>query len=231
MTPRLYASLPCLGLLTAVLSGCSGSSDAPARIDYRQIGFCNTYSTPNGVQTAKPDEVFIVYKIDVVDNTKRNADFTFLPGRLYVERATAKQEAGRGTNETPWVANPATGKTSWVAEPGEKQEWVARLASRRFVPKNTVFAQAMGIREATATVISRGVKTAINGYAMVAVAKPDENYPVDKISFSLNYDRQEGDGGSIPADPPIVLNNPSAAQTAWPHPDNCHDLALDRAAL
>jgi hypothetical protein len=65
---------------------------------------------------------------------------------------------------------------------------------------------------------------------MVAVAKPDEDHPVDHISFSLNYDPQEGDGGSIPADPPVVLNNTNAAQTSWPHPDNCQDLALYKLA-
>jgi hypothetical protein len=148
-----------------------------------------------------------------------NADFTFLPARLYVERATAKEGAERGTNKTPRVAKP-----------GEMQDWFARRASRRFVPNNTSFVQAMGVREATAAVISPRAKTAINGYSMVAVAKPDEDHPVDQISFSLNYDPQEGDGGSIPADPPVVLNNTNAAQTSWPHPDNCQDLALDKLA-
>jgi hypothetical protein len=215
MSLRLYQAMPCFGVLAAVLS----SSDAPVSVDYRQIGFCNTYTTPGGVRDSKPNEVFVVYKIDAVDNAKRNADFTFLPARLYVERATAEEGAERGTNKTPRVAKP-----------GEMQDWFARRASRRFVPNNTSFVQAMGVREATAAVISPRAKTAINGYSMVAVAKPDEDHPVDQISFSLNYDPQEGDGGSIPADPPVVLNNTNAAQTSWPHPDNCQDLALDKLA-
>ena len=88
-----YASLPCAGVLTALLQGCSGGFDPPASIDYRQIGFCNTYATPKGTQTARPNEVYIIYKIDTVDNTKRNTDFMFLPTRLWVERATVKQAA------------------------------------------------------------------------------------------------------------------------------------------
>jgi hypothetical protein len=151
MSARLYYSLPCFGLLTAVISGCTGSSGAPANIDYRQIGFCNTYTTAGGVQTAKPNEVFVVYKIDAIDNTKRNADFTFLPTRLYVERATVKQGAERETNKTPEVTKPATNKTPWVATLGETQDWFARLDSLRFVPNDTSFAQAMGVRAATAT--------------------------------------------------------------------------------
>ncbi len=173
MSFRLYQALPSLGVLAAVLSGCADNSTVPATIDYRQIGFCNTYTTPGGERAAKPNEVFVVYKIDAVDNTKRNADFTFLPTRLYVDRATAKQGAEEGTNKTPPVAKPAINKTPWVAKPGETQEWIARLDSRRFIPNDTSFAQAMGVRAATATVISPGAKTAINGYAVVAVVNPD----------------------------------------------------------
>lgn len=230
MCSRLYYSLPCLGLLTAVLSGCSGGSDAPVSIDYSQIGFCNTYATPSGVRASKPNEVFVVYKIDAVDNTKRNADFTFLPARLYVGRATVKQEAGQGMNTAPQVARSGTSKTPWVAESGNMKEWFSRLDSRRFVPNDTTFAQAMGVGAVTATVITRGAKTAINGYSVIAVAKPDTDRPAGQIAFSLNYDPQEGEGWALPADPPVVLNNTNTAQTSWPHPDNCQDLTFDRLA-
>ena len=230
MSSILYTSLPCFGVLTTVLSGCSGGFDPPVSIDYRQIGFCNSYAAPGGAQAVRPNEVFIVYKIDAVDNTKRNADFTFLPTRLWVERATAKERVEGGTNTTPPMAKPATDKSPWVANPGEAQDWVARRASRRFVPNDTNFAQAMGVRGAIATVISPGAKTAINGYSIVTVTKPDGDHPVDHISFSLNYDAQEGEGWAIPADPPVVLNNTTGAQTSWPHPENCQDLALDKVA-
>ncbi len=230
MSSRLTYSLPFVGVMTAVLSGCSGGSTVPAGIDYRQMGFCNTYTTPGGVRTAKPNEVFVVYKIDAVDNAKRNADFTFLPTRLYVDRATAQQGAERGANETPGADKAATNKTPWVAKPGAMQDWVARLDSRRFISNDTSFAQAMGVRAIAPAVISHGAKTEINGYSIVAVAKPDANRPVDQISFNLSYDSQEGDGGSIAADPSVVMNKTNAAQTLWPHPDNCHDLALDRVA-
>jgi hypothetical protein len=73
-----------------VLSGCTGSSTSPANIDYREIGLCDTYTTPGGAQTSKPNEVYVIYKIVAVDNTKRSADFTFLPTRLYVNLATTK---------------------------------------------------------------------------------------------------------------------------------------------
>jgi hypothetical protein len=225
-----YASLPCAGVLAAVLYGCSGGFEAPVSVDYRQIGFCDSYAAPSGAQAARPNEVFIVYKIDTVDNTKRNSDFTFLPTRLWVERATVKQGADAGPTKTPGVAKPATDKSPWVAEPGEARVWVARRASRRFVPSDTNFAQAMGVRAATATVISSSAKTPINGYSIVTVTKLGEDRPVDQISFSLNYDPQEGEGWALPADPQVILNNTDGARASWPYPENCQDLALDKVA-
>jgi hypothetical protein len=67
-------------------------------------------------------------------------------------------------------------------------------------------------------------------YSIIAVVKPDEDRPVEQISFNLSYDPQEGDGDQISADPPVGLDNTNAARTSWPHPDNCQDLALDRLA-
>ena len=142
-----------------------------------------------------------------------------------------KQAAERETNKAPQVTKPGTNKTTWVATLGETQNWFARLDSLRFVPNDTSFAQAMGVRAATATVISPDAKTAINGYSVVAVVKPDKDRQVDQISFSLNYDPQLGEGWAIPADPPMVLNSTNPAQTSWPHPDNCQDLTLDRVAF
>lgn len=226
MSFRLYQALPGLGVLAAVLSGCSGSSNAPVSIEYRQIGFCNTYPSPGGERAAKPNEVFVVYKIDAVDNSKRNAAFTFLPTRLYIDRASAQAE--EAMNKTP--PKPAASKTPWVATPGESHEWIARLDSRRFIPNDTSFAQAMSIRAAAVTVIAPGAKTPINGYAAVAVVNPDESRPVEKFSFNLNYDRQEGDGGSTAADPSVIVNATNAAQTSWPHTNNCQELNFDKLA-
>jgi hypothetical protein len=70
----------------------------------------------------------------------------------------------------------------------------------------------------------------MNGYSIVPVVKPDKDRQVDQISFSLYYDPQLGEGWTIPADPPVVLNSTNAAQTSWPHPDNCQELTLDRVA-
>ena len=60
---------------------------------------CNTYTTLGGVRTAKSDEAFVVYKLGVMDITKRNTDCNFLPGWLYVDWVSVKQLAEWKTNE------------------------------------------------------------------------------------------------------------------------------------
>lgn len=212
MSLKLWYSLPCLGLLTAALSGCADDS-TPVRIDYHQVGFCNTYTTPGGVRTTRPNEVYVVYKIDAVDNAKRNQGFYFFPARLYVDPAE-------------WGA----GKQPWARKPFEMQDWFAQRDRRRYMPNDTSFAQAIGVRGLAPSVISRATKKENAGYSIVEVPTPGMDRPIDQISFKLSYDAQEGDGDTIPADPPIVLNNTNAEQASWPHPENCQDLALDKLA-
>jgi hypothetical protein len=87
----------------------------------------------------------------------------------------------------------------------------------------------MSVRAAAPSVISHAANMAINDYTIVAVAKPDEDLPIEQISINY-YDPQEGDGDSIAANPPVVLNNTNAAQASWPHPHNCQELKLNRLA-
>jgi hypothetical protein len=209
---RLSYSLPCFGLIAAALSGCTDSS-TPVSISYRQIGFCDTYTTPGGSRAARPNEVYVVYKIDAIDNAKRGADFNFLPTRLYVDPGE-------------WGAK----QTPWKSKPGDAQDWFYRRDHRRFISNDTSFAQAAGVRPLAASVVSRAEKKEIGNYSIVEVPALGGDHPIEQISFKLSYDPQEGDGDSIPADPPIVLNNVDAAQTSWPHSTSCAELSLEKLA-
>ena len=121
-------------------------------------------------------------KLIAVDNTKRNTDFMFLPTRLWVERATVKQAADDPNRMSP-VTKPATDKSPWVLPPGGVQDWFARRASRRFVPGETNFAQAMGVRAVTpATIPARGLKSKINGYSIV-----DRDQSLRRIAQSITF--------------------------------------------
>lgn len=206
MISRLCYLLPCLGMTAATLSACTDSFSTPVSIDYRQIGFCNTYATAGGARASKPDEVYVVYKIDAVDNAKRNADFAFLPNRLYVDPAE-------------WGAN----QKPWASKPGEMQDFFAVRDRRRFLSGDASLPQAMGVRALEPSVISSGAKTNIAAYSIVALPISGENRAIEH-SYKLSYEPQNGDI----VDPPVVMNEADAARSAWPHPDNCQELAFDK---
>jgi hypothetical protein len=209
MSSKLYYSLPCFGLLTAVLAGCADNS-TPVKIDFHQIGFCNTYTTPGGARASKPNEVFVVYKIEAIDNAKRSADFNFVPTRLYVDPGE-------------WGAK----QTGWQSRPGDAQDLWYRRDRRRYVSSDTAFARAMGVRALAPSVISHAEKKEIMGYSIIEVPMPSGGQPLEKTAVTLSYDPQVGEEGT-PVDPPVVLNSTNAAQPSWPHPADCNELALDR---
>jgi hypothetical protein len=84
---------PLLAAGAIALSGCGKRSNAnPTAITYSQIGVCKTWISPAGTEEkAKSDEIYAVYKIETVDNTKPSDIFTFDPQRLYVNQSTAEQ--------------------------------------------------------------------------------------------------------------------------------------------
>jgi hypothetical protein len=212
MTSRSLYLTPSFGVLAALLSGCTDNS-TPVSIDYRQIGFCDTYTTAGGVRAAKPNEAYVVYKIEAVDNAKRNTDFNFVPARLYVDPGE-------------W----GTEKTPWKSKPGDAQDWFYQRDRRRYVFNDTGFTQAVGVHALTPEVISPAVRQETAGFAIVDVPAPGQGRSLEQISFKLSYDSQERNGESIPADPPIILNSTNGGQAAWPHPASCQELTLDKLA-
>lgn len=206
MNLRSRSLLPSFGLLAAALAGCSTNSSTPVSIDYRQIGFCNSYAVSGAVRAAKPGEVYVVYKIDAVDNAQRSAEFTFFPTRLYIDPA----EWGEA-------------KTLKAAKPGEMQEAFALRDRRRFVSNDASFAQSVHVAALQAGVVAGGAKKTLGGYAIVATPTSFEDRPVEH-AFKLSYEPQTGEA----VDPPVVMSDADAGKTSWPHPENCQELPLDR---
>jgi hypothetical protein len=81
-------TLPLLAAGTIALSGCGKRSNAnPTTITYSQIGACKTWTSQAGMEAkAKPNEIYAIFKIETVDNTKPSDIFTFDPQRLYVNQ-------------------------------------------------------------------------------------------------------------------------------------------------
>jgi hypothetical protein len=71
-------SLPVVAILFLALAGCA---QQPAVIDYEQVGACNGL---NDLQGASANLAFVFFRIQDVDSTKASGNFTFAPGRLWI---------------------------------------------------------------------------------------------------------------------------------------------------
>jgi hypothetical protein len=78
--------LPAIGLYTS--STCIGPACAglPVQINYHQVGACNGYGTGSGLISAGPNQAFVIYRIDSIDNSGGTSPFNFNPGNSYVQQ-------------------------------------------------------------------------------------------------------------------------------------------------
>jgi hypothetical protein len=170
MTARVSISFfPLLAALFVALSGCDRGPAATAAISYRQIGACNGFSTGGGAAT-RPNEAYVVFKIEGVDNTKMGSDWPFIPSRLYVDQSSEKQ------------------KTEWIGS------W-----DRHFASSNPRFAQGLGVTEVTPASVPHGANMPTKGIVMVAVrtAKTNGADEANQTSYTLSYDAQPSDPGVV----------------------------------
>jgi hypothetical protein len=155
-------TVPLLAAGALGLSGCGQRSNAnPTSITYSQLGVCKVWTTPAGMETkARADEVFAVFKIETVDNTKPSNPFNFDPEHLYVNQSTADQMQKNLSFQT-----------------------------RRFVKPDPRFAQAIGVSRPEMATVPGNQKLDVNGFAFVPVTPglPADKPPVGN-SFDLTYD-------------------------------------------
>src|ERR1700720_3157504 len=111
---KAILSVPILVAWSIALSGCGKrSATNPTMISYSQVGVCKSYAT----QKAKPNEGFVIFKIETIDNAKQSDTFYLDPERLMVDQTTAEFQ----------------------------QKDISRR-SRRFINADPRFAQAMGVK-------------------------------------------------------------------------------------
>jgi hypothetical protein len=192
----IWTALP-LAAGAIALAGCGKRSNAnPTGISYSQIGVCKTWTSPGGTEEkAKSNEIYAVFKIETVDNTKPSDIFTFDPSRLYVNQSTAEQMRKNLSFQT-----------------------------RRFIEGDPRFAKAMGVKAPEGVSIKGGEKLDVNAFAIAPVS-PDlpADKPPAGNSFDLTYDtttahEQEQTGEGIV----ITKSNAGATFTAV---GNCKELA------
>ena len=193
----IWTLLPLAAGATA-LSGCGRRGpDNPTTINYSQIGVCKMWAEPTGFeQKARANEVFAIFKIDAIDNSKPRDEFGFDPERMYVNQSTEEQLKKNLSFQT-----------------------------RRFMVADRRFAQAMGVSAPGRTTVPGNQKVDVNGYVLVPVSMdlPADKPPVGN-SYELTFDTTNpiDQWQSASAGINMVKTNPTASFTPA---GNCKELS------
>ena len=181
------------------LSGCGKrSATNPTMISYSQVGVCKSYAALTGNEgKAKPNEGFVIFKIETIDNAKQSDTFYLDPERLMVDQTTAEFQ----------------------------QKDISRR-TRRFIDADPRFAQAMGVKGLARATFPANQKTDVNSFVIVplpldvGLGGPNAK----QYSFDLVYDTTTTEVQVGTKD--IVTTKTNAAVDKFSVVDNCKDLAF-----
>jgi hypothetical protein len=181
------------------LSGCGKrSATNPTMISYSQVGVCKSYAPPTGdEQKAKPNEGFVIFKIETIDNAKQSDTFYLDPERLMVDQTTAEFQ----------------------------QKDISRR-SRRFIDADPRFAQAMGVKGLARAAFPANEKTDVNSFVIVplplniGLGGPNAK----QYSFDLVYDTTTTEVQVGSKD--VVTTKTNAAVANYKVVENCKELAF-----
>lgn len=190
-------SVPMLVVASIALSGCGKrSAKNPTMIAYSQVGVCKSYAVPNGIeQKAKPNEGFIIFKIESIDNSKQSDIFYLDPERLMIDQTTAEFQ----------------------------QKDISRR-SRRFIDADPRFAQAMGAKGLARAAFPANEKTDVNSFVIVplrldiGLGGPNAK----QYSFDLVYDTTTTEVQIGTND--VVTTKTNAAVDKYSVTENCKEL-------
>jgi hypothetical protein len=192
-------SVPMLVAGSIALSGCGKrSATNPTMISYSQVGVCKSYATLTGnEETAKPDEGFVIFKIETIDNAKQSDTFYLDPERLMIDQTTAEFQ----------------------------QKDISRR-SRRFIDADPRFAQAMGVKGLARAAFPANEKTDVNSFVIVplrldiGLGGPNAK----QYSFDLVYDTTTTEVQVGTKD--VVTTKTNADVAKYSVVENCKELAL-----
>lgn len=192
-------SVPLIIAGSVALSGCgSRSATNPTTISYHQVGVCKSFNAPTGSETAKPNEVFAVYKIETVDNTKQSSVFYLDAERVYVDQTAG----GVGTKNLSFQV-------------------------RRFMIPGPRFAQALGVKALEASSTPANEKLDLNSFIVVPVSikGPAGGAQAAENFYDLIYDTTTTEVQTGKND--VVLKNSNSAASKYPAVENCKELSLN----
>ena len=189
---------PLLAAGVMALAGCGQRSETnPTTITYSQLGVCKSWASPAGTEErVHPDEIYAVFKIESVDNSKPSNSFTFDPQRFYVNQSTAAQ-----------------------------MQKNLSFQIRRFIGGDPRFAQAKGVKTLGGmTSVKGGEKLDVDAYVIAAVSPnlPADKPPVGN-SFDLTYDTTTAHEQTQTSEGIVVTKTNAGAPVA--EVENCKELA------
>jgi len=192
-------SVPMLVAGSIALSGCGKrSATNPTMISYSQVGVCKSYATLTGnEQKAKPNEGFVIFKIETIDNAKQSDTFYLDPERLMVDQTTAEFQ----------------------------QKDISRR-SRRFIDADPRFAQAMGVKGLARAAFPANEKTDVNSFVIVPLPLDSGlgGPNAKQYSFDLVYDTTTTEVQVGSKD--VVTTKTNAAVAKYSVVENCKELAF-----
>ncbi|MGI8569754.1 MAG: hypothetical protein ACR2KT_12140 [Methylocella sp.] len=192
-------SVPVLVAGSIALSGCGKrSATNPTMISYSQVGVCKSYAALTGnEEKAKPNEGFVIFKIETIDNAKQSDAFHLDPERLMVDQTTAEFQ----------------------------QKDISRR-TRRFIDADPRFVQAMGVKGLARAAFPANQKTDVNSFVIVPLPLDSGlGGPNAKTySFDLVYDTTTTEVQVGSKD--VVTTKTNADKTKYSVVENCKELPL-----
>jgi hypothetical protein len=198
-SPRLrLLTAPLFVVWLASISACGRGLEDSVNIFYRQIGICKTYDTPDGPVTTRPDEAFVVFEIEAIDNLTGDT-FNFEPSFVYVDQSSQEQ------------------KTGWV------NAWDRHSAS-----VDPRFSKSLGVPGAAPAVIPKERKIELNYFLTVPVSTkgPHGSGNADPTSYELRYEAVETERGRTASSDGFLYIKTNALGTRWSLKDNCKAIEL-----
>ena len=190
---------PLLAAGAIALSGCGQrSATNPTTITYDQLGVCKSWTTSSGTEEkTRPNELFAIFKIESIDNSKPSSEFGFDPERLYVDQSTAEQ-----------------------------REKNLSFQIRRFMNADPRFAKAMGVNRPERATVPGNQKQDVNGFAIVPVTLglPADKPPVGN-SFDLIYDTTNPIDQWQSKSAGIVMTKTNPSGATFTEVESCKELA------
>jgi hypothetical protein len=161
-------SIPMLAAGSIALAGCGPGG--PTVITYHQVGTCKSYDTPAGVEAAKTNEGFAIFKIETIDNSKHNDIFNLDPGRFYINQSTPAQMT--------------EGVYNW---------------NRRFLNPDPRFARNLGYPQMDNSPLAPAEKRDVNTFVVVplGINNPSQGPEDKQYAYEFAYDTGSNERGNI----------------------------------